>query len=151
MASPQAASVRSFSSGPAPQTAFAPPQRPAMPGFSSAAAAAAARVGNKDDSGASVSQHENRSRFGRGVPATVAGSAKSEPETQAAAEAATAETRAAGITQEQVLEIKTAIQSQQKFLGEIVNQGSRWELEGAELKIYFSAEQTRIRGNDGRA
>ena len=45
---------------------------------------------------------------------------------------------ASGITDEQVAEIKQAIQSQQKFLGELVERGTRWELEGAELRIYFS-------------
>jgi DNA polymerase III subunit gamma/tau len=43
-----------------------------------------------------------------------------------------------GLTHEQVAEIKSAIQNQQKFLGELVEQSSRWELEGAELRIYFS-------------
>src|SRR5260370_19081017 len=43
-----------------------------------------------------------------------------------------------GISQEHVAEIKTAIQAQQKFLGELVEQSSRWELEGAELRLYFS-------------
>jgi DNA polymerase-3 subunit gamma/tau len=43
-----------------------------------------------------------------------------------------------GISQEHVAEIKAEIQAQQKFLGELVEQGSRWELEGAELRIYFS-------------
>jgi DNA polymerase-3 subunit gamma/tau len=46
--------------------------------------------------------------------------------------------RVSGISQEQVLEIKTSIQAQQKFLGELVEHGSFWELEGAELRIYFS-------------
>jgi DNA polymerase III subunit gamma/tau len=46
-----------------------------------------------------------------------------------------------GITAEQVAEIKSAVQAQQKFLGELVEQSSRWELEGAELRIYFSAEK----------
>jgi DNA polymerase-3 subunit gamma/tau len=46
-----------------------------------------------------------------------------------------------GITVEQVAEIKSAIQAQQKFLGELVEQSSRWELEGGELRIYFSAEK----------
>ncbi|MGB8473869.1 MAG: DNA polymerase III subunit gamma/tau [Candidatus Acidiferrum sp.] len=50
-------------------------------------------------------------------------------------------TRADGLTQEQVEEIKAAIQAQQKFLGEIVQHGNRWELEGAELRIYFSPEK----------
>jgi DNA polymerase-3 subunit gamma/tau len=46
--------------------------------------------------------------------------------------------QAIGISQEHVAEIKTAIQTQQKFLGELVEQSSRWELEGPELRIYFS-------------
>jgi hypothetical protein len=36
------------------------------------------------------------------------------------------------------VEIKTAIQAQQRFLGELIEHGRRWELEGAELRIYFS-------------
>jgi hypothetical protein len=50
-------------------------------------------------------------------------------------------TRVSGISAEQVAEIKAAIQSQQKFLGELVEHGSRWELEGTELRIYFSPEK----------
>ncbi|HET8923317.1 MAG TPA: DNA polymerase III subunit gamma/tau [Candidatus Acidoferrum sp.] len=50
-------------------------------------------------------------------------------------------TQATGMTQEQMAEIKAAIQSQQRFLGELVEQSSRWELEGAELRIYFSPEK----------
>jgi DNA polymerase III subunit gamma/tau len=50
----------------------------------------------------------------------------------------TAPTTATGLTQEQVAEIKSAIQSQQKFLSELLERGNRWELEGAELRIYFS-------------
>ncbi len=46
--------------------------------------------------------------------------------------------RAIGISQEHVAEIKAGIQAQQKFLGELVEQSSQWELEGAELRIYFS-------------
>jgi DNA polymerase-3 subunit gamma/tau len=46
--------------------------------------------------------------------------------------------RVSGISQEQVLEIKASIQAQQKFLGELVEHGSFWELDGAELRIYFS-------------
>jgi DNA polymerase-3 subunit gamma/tau len=43
----------------------------------------------------------------------------------------------AGLTAGQVAEIKSAIQKQQKFLGELLEHGNRWELDGAELKIYF--------------
>ena len=49
--------------------------------------------------------------------------------------------RAIGISQERVAEIKSTIQAQQKFLGELVEQSSLWELEGAELRIYFSQEK----------
>src|SRR6202453_2517525 len=44
---------------------------------------------------------------------------------------------ASGLSEEQVTEIKSAVQSQQKFLGELLEHGHRWELEGAELRIYF--------------
>jgi len=53
----------------------------------------------------------------------------------------TKEIRVSGISQEQVAEIKSAIQAQQKFLGELVEQSSGWELEGAELRIYFSPDK----------
>jgi len=46
-----------------------------------------------------------------------------------------------GLTSHQLSAIKTAIQAQQKFLGELVEHGSRWELDGAELRIYFSSDK----------
>ena len=49
--------------------------------------------------------------------------------------------RVHGISLEQVVEIKAAIQAQQKFLGELVEHGSTWELEGPELRIYFSPDK----------
>src|ERR1700674_2284858 len=49
--------------------------------------------------------------------------------------------RVSGISTEQVAEIKAGIQAQQKFLGELVDQSSRWELDGAELRIYFAPEK----------
>jgi DNA polymerase-3 subunit gamma/tau len=125
-AAPQALPARSFSPSPVPQTTFAPPQRLAAPSFSPTAAAAAPARAEIKTAPAPPTE----------PPATVAAS----PESESAVES-DPETRADGITQEQVAEIKTAIQAQQKFLGEIVNQGSRWELEGAELRIYFSADK----------
>jgi DNA polymerase-3 subunit gamma/tau len=79
-------------------------------------------------------------------PATVAASAevKQEVDTEELgipAKSNGAAAQAIGISQEHVAEIKTAIQAQQKFLGELVEQSSRWELEGAELRIYFSPEK----------
>jgi hypothetical protein len=61
-------------------------------------------------------------------------------ETPAAVEQKLAPAQASGLSNEQVVEIKAAIQAQQKFLGELVEQGSRWELDGAELRIYFSPQ-----------
>jgi DNA polymerase-3 subunit gamma/tau len=46
-----------------------------------------------------------------------------------------------GISAEQVAEIRAAIQAQQKFLGELVEQSGKWELDGAELRIYFSPDK----------
>jgi DNA polymerase-3 subunit gamma/tau len=46
--------------------------------------------------------------------------------------------QAIGISQEHVAEIKAVIHAQQKFLGQSVEKSSRWELDGAELRIYFS-------------
>ena len=50
------------------------------------------------------------------------------------------------ITAEQVAEIKTAIQAQQKFIGELLEHSSRWELEGSELRIYFAPEKSTFAG-----
>jgi DNA polymerase-3 subunit gamma/tau len=48
---------------------------------------------------------------------------------------------ASGISVEQVAEIRTSIQAQQKFLGELIEHAHRWELQGAELRIYFAIEK----------
>src|SRR5262249_20833027 len=48
---------------------------------------------------------------------------------------------AQGLSDEQVLEIRAAIQAQQKFLGALVEHGHRWELDGAELRIYFATDK----------
>ena len=55
--------------------------------------------------------------------------------------AATASVQASGLSDEQVAAIKTAIQAEKKFLGELVEHGNRWELDGAELRIYFSPDK----------
>jgi DNA polymerase III subunit gamma/tau len=48
---------------------------------------------------------------------------------------------AKGISDEQVLEIRGIIQAQQKFLGELLEHGHRWELDGAELRIFFATDK----------
>jgi len=44
-----------------------------------------------------------------------------------------------GITPEQVSQIKAAVQTQQKFLGELLEHATVWEVTGAELKLHFPA------------
>jgi DNA polymerase III subunit gamma/tau len=64
--------------------------------------------------------------------------------TQPSGESATERTVssvATGLSDEQVAEIKTVIRTQQKFLGELVEHSSRWELEGSELRLYFPVER----------
>jgi len=51
-----------------------------------------------------------------------------------------------GLSAEQVTEIKSSIQSQQKFIGELLEHASRWELEGAEVRIYFPSEESAFAG-----
>jgi DNA polymerase-3 subunit gamma/tau len=74
-------------------------------------------------------------------PAASADGEDASKETVAAAKGNGTALRADGITEEQVAEIKSLIQAQQKFLGELVEHGNRWELEGAELRIYFAPEK----------
>ncbi len=57
-----------------------------------------------------------------------------------------AEVMASGLEAAQVAEIKAGIQAQQKFIGELLEHSSRWELEGAELRIYFPPEKSTFAG-----
>jgi DNA polymerase-3 subunit gamma/tau len=78
------------------------------------------------------------------VPATASRKAEESVEKEeniTASKTSGAAAEAIGISQEQVAEIKAEIQTQQKFLGELVEQSSRWELDGAELRIYFPPEK----------
>ncbi|MFI5098433.1 MAG: DNA polymerase III subunit gamma/tau [Candidatus Acidiferrales bacterium] len=52
----------------------------------------------------------------------------------------------AGLTMEQVAEIKTTIQAQQKFIAELLEHASRWELEGGELRISFPSAKSTFAG-----
>src|SRR5436305_3395346 len=74
-------------------------------------------------------------------PSAPAQSATLAPAEGKAPSVSTKEMRVSGITQEQIAEIKSAIQAQQKFLGELVEHSSGWVLEGAELRIYFSPDK----------
>ncbi|HME11927.1 MAG TPA: DNA polymerase III subunit gamma/tau, partial [Candidatus Acidoferrum sp.] len=68
----------------------------------------------------------------------------SEPSAAATAtlsEEPSAEPTAEGISAEHVAEIKAAIQAEKKFLGELVEHSSRWQIEGSELRIFFPVER----------
>jgi DNA polymerase III subunit gamma/tau len=56
------------------------------------------------------------------------------------------EVAASGLDAGQVVEIKAAIQAQQKFIGELLEHSSRWELDGMELRIYFPSEKSTFAG-----
>ncbi|HWZ56011.1 MAG TPA: DNA polymerase III subunit gamma/tau [Verrucomicrobiae bacterium] len=45
-----------------------------------------------------------------------------------------------GISETQIASIKDAIVAQEKFLGELVGNASRWEMSGGELRLFFSTE-----------
>jgi DNA polymerase-3 subunit gamma/tau len=45
-----------------------------------------------------------------------------------------------GISETQIASIKNAIVAQEKFLGELVGNASRWEMSGGELRLFFSTE-----------
>jgi DNA polymerase-3 subunit gamma/tau len=64
----------------------------------------------------------------------------------AAKEMKVAGVEAVGLEAAQVSKIKSGIQTQQKFIGELLEHSSRWELEGAELRIYFPAEKSTFAG-----
>ena len=68
-----------------------------------------------------------------------AGAAATAPAAAPAAAATIAESFT-GIEASQVAAIKAQILSQQKFLAELVETAHRWELEGGEIRLYFSTE-----------
>jgi DNA polymerase-3 subunit gamma/tau len=82
-----------------------------------------------------------------GGSAAAAGPAREPAETIAASnEEAKPNALATGLGVEQVAEIKSSIQSQQKFIGELLEHASRWELEGSELRIYFPSDESAFAG-----
>jgi DNA polymerase III subunit gamma/tau len=117
-------------------TGFAPAPRMAAPSYA-AAIPAQPRAETKIQVSSPFSAQA--SATAASVAASVdAKGAPARQETQTPSKSNGAPAQAIGISQEQLAEIKTAIQAQQKFLGELVEQSSCWELDGAELRLYFS-------------
>ncbi len=101
----------------------------------------------------SASQGKAQSSALASMPTARAAAASSSPAIQAAAAAPAREINDAppgrvertsaqisGIDGEQVGAIKAAIAQKQKFLAELIEHVSRWELEGSELRLYFPAQ-----------
>jgi len=116
--------------------AFAPEPKSAMPSF-----AAAVPAQPKPETKAQFSSpfSTKNSVPAAAVPTQAEVKQEVEPkESTIPAKTNDAPAQAIGISQEHVAEIKAEIQAQTNFLGNLVGQSSLWELEGAELRIYFS-------------
>ncbi len=145
------ASAAARPTSPAPPTPLSP-ARSAAP----AALAAATSSGKSSGTSSSASQASTAARM-----QPVAAPAKSENAAQQRASAkpeplskplpasapaiapgAVARTASAGdgLAEEQVASIKAAIVAQEKFLGELIEHASRWEMSGGEVRLFFPTE-----------
>jgi len=110
-------------------------------------AAVAPALQKKENESASFGSSEMSERSVASVDAAQPGMAVlPAPATPAVREKKTVDVEAAGLEASQVAEIKADIQAQQKFIGELLEHSSRWELEGTELRIYFPAEKSTFAG-----
>ncbi|HXN52903.1 MAG TPA: DNA polymerase III subunit gamma/tau [Candidatus Acidoferrum sp.] len=101
--------------------------------------AAAPRTPTREPVTAVPARTEERQSAARGEAA--APQQQQPPQSAATQIAAPPAAHVSGIKQEQVAEIKQMVQAQQKFLGELIEHGTRWELDGAELRIYFPPDK----------
>jgi DNA polymerase-3 subunit gamma/tau len=126
------------------------------PRFSSGSATAGSKMSshpaapsspNSSTGRADVRPGATASAYGTGGSAAAVAPARKATEISAPSnEVGTREVATEGLSAEQVREIKSAIQDQQKFIGELLEHASRWELEGSELRIYFPSEQSAFAG-----
>ncbi|HXX17743.1 MAG TPA: DNA polymerase III subunit gamma/tau [Candidatus Eremiobacteraceae bacterium] len=147
------ASTAKSGGGSAPRSASAKPTAFSLSSRPATAGAAAVRP-NSEYSRAIVPATEPQteprpfaaaSSFSGGAAAAVA-PAKQPQAIAASEEPVKVEVQATGLTAEQVAEIKSAIQSQQKFIAELLEHASRWELDGSELRIYFPPQESAFAG-----
>jgi DNA polymerase III subunit gamma/tau len=125
--------------GAADATAFAPAPKMAAPSYA-AAIPAQPRAETKAQLSSPFVAQASTAAASAAAPAEIKQVAAPQ-ETKIPPKSDGATAQAIGISQEQLAEIKAAIQAQQKFLGELVEQSSCWELDGAELRLYFSPEK----------
>jgi DNA polymerase III subunit gamma/tau len=133
------ATAGSFSTSEAFTPAPAPPSPPPMSFTPTPAATSSVRV-------ETAASPVSASAFGtNGSAAAVAPARKPEP-VAAPSRENKIDAVANGLESSQVGEIKSAIQAQQKFIGELLEHASRWELENGELRIYFPSEKNTFAG-----
>jgi len=84
------------------------------------------------------------SASGSGGSSTAAAPAMSRPESPKTADRQGSKWQptVTGMSAEQMAEVRAAIHEQQKFIGELLEHTSRWELDGSELRIYFPPEKS---------
>jgi len=129
------------SAGAARATSNAMPQtRQTAPTATTPASANSPKIAAANLRPASSAPEEPRMEQRQSSPAPAAVTPPATPESEPLKENGAA-VRVKGISVEQVAEIKAAVQTKQKFLGELVEQSSGWELDGAELCIYFSPDK----------
>jgi DNA polymerase-3 subunit gamma/tau len=75
-----------------------------------------------------------------GAPSTN-GTTESHAEKENAAPTSASNLRLDGITAQQVREIKSAVEQQQKFLSGLLEHAIAWELTGAELKLFYTPDK----------
>jgi DNA polymerase-3 subunit gamma/tau len=125
--------------GAAAATAFVPAPKMAAPGYT-VAIPAQPRTETRVQLSSPPAAQASAAAASAAAPAEVKQAAVPQ-ETKTSPKSNGATAQAIGISPEQLAEIKAAIQAQQKFLGELVEQSSCWELDGAELRLYFSPEK----------
>jgi DNA polymerase-3 subunit gamma/tau len=76
-----------------------------------------------------------------GIAKAQAEAPQNPPANQPSAAAARLEESSGGLAAAQVVAIKSAIASQQRFLAELVEHASRWELDSGEVRLYFPTER----------
>jgi len=150
------ASSRAAQMGPptpaSPPAFSAPVWRTAEPAKASAAASAFAAAavpvyGDAPKTGEVAAERASESEVAAGHAATREGepaadpAAKENPAVEGQTNGSPVLVASTGISGEQVTEIRGAIQGQQKFLGELLEHGHRWELDGAELRIFFATDK----------
>jgi len=120
--------------------------RASVVGVGGPGAALARALQKKENGNTSFAASELNERCVASVDAAQPGMAVPAESAAVVKERKIAEVDALGLEGAQVSEIKAEIQAQQKFIGELLEHSSRWELEGAELRIYFPPEKSTFAG-----